>query len=143
MASMHYGTPSSLPSDYAISSHYANAAENVNTDQHAHDFHDTVELNDTQDDINPDRRIIRRTSLPSPYLRPQPLKPFDSKTSVPDEYTPLLVPRIEEEVDPGTDPVHPKGIAKIYLDEFRTLFKYTLPVMRYALSFLVRIQSLT
>jgi hypothetical protein len=54
-----------------------------------------------------------------------------------------LVPRIEEEVDPGTDPVHPKGIAKIYLDEFRTLCKYTLPVMRYALPFLVRIQSLT
>src|SRR6267154_2623811 len=76
-ASMHYGTPSSLPSDYAISSHYANAAENANTDQHAHDFHDTVELNDTQDDINPDRRVIRHTSLPSPYLRPQPLKPFD------------------------------------------------------------------
>lgn len=123
---MHYGTPSSLPSDYAILSRYANI-----TDSPVDDLHDMTEPVDVLDDLLPNRPAIRRSSFPSPYLRPlQPKlpEPFASRVSVPDEYTPLLVPRIEEEVSPSTDPVHSQGTAKVYRDEIGILFKYTLPV---------------
>jgi MATE family multidrug resistance protein len=126
MASMHYGTPSSLPSDYALLSHYANARENTNSDDTIDDIYGPTELN-AQDEI-----------LPSPYFRPlQPKlpEPFASKISVPDEYTPLLVPRIVEEVGTGTDPIHPQCAAKIFRDEFRIQLKYALPVLGYVSSF--------
>jgi len=131
MASMHYGTPSSLPSDYALLSRYANARGITNSDEPVHDSHDITEPIDVLDDVLPDRPAIRRSSFPSPYLRPlQPIlpEPFASKVSVPDEYTPLLVPRIEEEVSPSTDPVHSQSTAKVYRDELNILLKYTLPV---------------
>lgn len=131
MASMHGGTPSSLPTDYAILSHYANARVNEQT----HDFYDQNDPADPQDDVSPHRRVTRRSSFPPPYL--QPLKPnlsepFHSKGFVPvtDEYAPLLIPRIEEEVDASVDPIHPQSTTKIYRDEFRILSKYTLPVLR-------------
>ena len=133
---MHYGTPSSLPSDYAILSRYAHARENADTDdEHDHAIYDPDESTDTQDDMNPHGRVIRRTSFHSSYVLPvQPniSEPFNPKAAfLPDEYTPLLVPRIEEEVDTSTDPIHPQSTSQIYRDEFRILFKYTLPVFLY------------
>ncbi|KAH9991563.1 mate-domain-containing protein [Russula vinacea] len=135
MASMHYGTPSSLPSDYALLSRYASARGIINSDEPVDDLHDLTEptdvLDDILDDILPNRPAVRRSSFSSPHLRPlQPKlpEPYASRVSVPDEYTPLLVPRIEEEVGPSTDPVHSQGTAKVYRDEFRILIKYTLPV---------------
>ena len=133
MASIFYGTPSSLPSDYAILSRYAN------TDEPVDDYHEIAESTDTLDGAVPitGRTTTRRSSFPSPYLRPlQPKlpEPFGSRVSVPDEYSPLLVPRIEEEVVPTADPAH-QSSAKVYRDEFRILLKYTLPVFRYASSF--------
>jgi len=138
MAPMH-GTPSSLPSDYAILSRYAHARENANTDdEHDHAIYDPDEPTDTQDDMNPHGRIIRRTSFPSSYVLPvQPniSEPFNPKAFISDEYTPLLVPRIEEEVDTSTDPIHPQSTSQVYRDEFRILFKYTLPVFGYTSPF--------
>lgn len=106
MTSIHYGTPSSLPSDYALLSRYA--------------------IDDTDDDDDhPIRPLTRRTSCPFPYLQPEHFSP---KIPMPDEYTPLLVPRIQEEDSTKVDPSSPK----IYRDELRILTKYTLPVFGYA-----------
>ena len=131
MSSMHYGTPSSLPSDYALLSSYANARGITNDDEPIDDFHDLCEPTDLLDNVVPYKSVIRRSSFPSPYLRPlQPKLPesFAPRVSVPDEYTPLLVPRIEEEVSPSTDQLPCQSTAKVYRDEFRILFKYLLPV---------------
>ena len=121
MTSIHYGSPSSLPSDYALLSRYANRDD----------------IDDIDDDSHgPIRPLTRRTSCPFPYLQPlQPKLPehFSPKNSMPDEYTPLLVPRIEEEASTKVDPDHPPSTAKIYRDELRILTKYTLPVFGYAL----------
>ncbi len=137
MASIHYGTPSSLPSDYALLSRYASSRENANRDDSPDDTHDYTDSNDVQDDTHPHGRPIgRRTNFPFPYLQPlQPKLPehFSPKVSGPDEYTPLLVPRIEEEDCTSSDPTHQPSTAKVYRDELRILFKYTLPVLRYAL----------
>ena len=127
---MHYGTPSSLPSDYAILSRYASR------DGPPDDTHDYNDSNDVQDDTHPHGRPIgRRTSFPFPYLKPRQPKiseHFSSKNTGPDEYTPLLVPRIEEQDSTSSDP---PNTAKVYRDELRILFKYTLPVLGYALHF--------
>jgi MATE family multidrug resistance protein len=137
MTSLHYGSPSSLPSDYALLSRYAN---NANRDDLTDDMHEYTDDNDIQDESNPNGRPIRsvrrRTSCPFPYL--QPLQPkltdhYPVKDSMPDEYTPLLVPRIEEEDDTKDDPDHPPSTAKVYRDEMRILCKYTLPVFGYGL----------
>ncbi len=130
---MHYGTPSSLPSDYALLSRYANARETTNSDDPVDDFYrDSSEPSDALDNVTYNRPPTRRLSFPSPYLRPlQPKlpEPFASKASVPNEFSPLLVPRIiEEETNPSIDPVHSQSTAKVYRDEFRILVKYSLPV---------------
>jgi len=136
MASIHYGTPSSLPADYAILSHCANAnaRANAHRDEQPHNSSDRNEPTDIQGYANSDRPVIRRSSFPPPYSRP--LKPNLSELShskafvhVANEYTPLLVPRIEEEVAGSADPNHPQSTTKVYRDEFRILFKYTLPVL--------------
>lgn len=141
MASIHHGTPSSLPSDYALLSRYANArGGTTNIDNPVDDLYDSNEPSDVLDDIIPNRPAIRRSSFPSPYLRPLQPKisdPFASKVAVPDEYTPLLVPRIvEEDASQNTDPAHSQSTAKVYRDEFYILCKYSLPVFRQASSFI-------
>jgi MATE family multidrug resistance protein len=132
MASMHYGTPSSLPSDYALLSRYANARGTTNSDDPVDDLYDSTEPSDVLDDMIPNRPATRRSSFASPYLRPlQPNLPdvFASKVAVPDEYSPLLVPRIvEEDAGPSTDPACFQSTAKVYRDEFYILCKYSLPV---------------
>lgn len=121
MTPIHYGSPSSLPSDYAILSRYAA------TD-------DTNDTNDSTDDDHPHARPIRRrTSCPFPHLQPNLPELLSSNVIKPDEYTPLLVPRIEEEDDASNDLDHPLSTSKVYRDETRILFKYTLPVLGYAL----------
>lgn len=134
---MYYGTPSSLPSDYALLSRYANTGDSSVPDDPSDDLHNnSSDPTDNQDDMIPKGRPIRRSSFPSPYLRPlQPKlpEPFASKLPVPDEYTPLLVPRIEEEVETGTNLIHSPISAKVYRDELRIQCKYTLPVFTYAL----------
>jgi MATE family multidrug resistance protein len=129
---MHYGTPSSLPSDYALLSRYANARGTTNNDDPVDDLYDSTEQPDVLDDMVPIRPATRRCSFPSPYLRPlQPKLPdsFASKVAVPDEYSPLLVPRIVEEgASPSTDPAYSQKAAKLYRDEFYILCKYSLPV---------------
>jgi MATE family multidrug resistance protein len=132
MASMHYGTPSSLPSDYALLSRYANSRATTNNDDPVDDLYNASEPSDAHDDMIPIRPATRRSSFPSPYLRPlQPKlpEPFASKVAVPDEYTPLLVPRIvEEDASPSTDPACSQSSSKVYRDEFYILCKYSLPV---------------
>ena len=135
MASMHYGTPSSLPSDYALLSRYVNARGNTNNDNDpVDDLYDSTEPSDAHGDMIPIRPATRRSSFPSPYLRPlQPKlpEPFASKVAVSDEYSPLLVPRIvEEDASSSSDPACSQSTAKIYRDEFCILCKYSLPVFR-------------
>ena len=133
--------PSSLPSDCAIWSRYALAGENADRgDQNDHDIYDPNEPTDTHDDTNPNGRLTRRTSLPSSYVLRVQLNvsesvPVDPKAFDSNEYTPLLAPRIEEEVDRSTDPIHPQSAAQVYRDEFCILFKYTLPVFGYTSPF--------
>jgi multidrug resistance protein, MATE family len=139
MASMHYGTPSSLPSDYALLSRYVNARGTINNDDPVpvDDLYDSTEPSDVLDDMIP-IRPARRCSFPSPYLRPLQPKLPEPFASVPDEYSPLLVPRIvevEEDASPSTDPTRPQSTAKVYWDEFCILCKYSLPVFRWASSF--------
>ncbi|KAH9051842.1 MATE efflux family protein, partial [Lactarius vividus] len=130
---IHYGTPSSLPSDYALLSRYASSRENANRDDSPDDTHDFTDSNDVQDDIHPHGRPIgRRTSFPFPYLQPlQPKSPehFSPKASRPDEYSPLLVPRIDEEGSASNDPANPLSSARVYRDELRILLEYTMPVL--------------
>ncbi|KAI0284705.1 MATE efflux family protein [Russula aff. rugulosa BPL654] len=132
MASMHYGTPSSLPSDYALLSRYVNARGTINNDDPVpvDDLYDSTEPSDVLGDMIP-IRPARRCSFPSPYLRPLQPKLPEPFASVPDEYSPLLVPRIvevEEDASPSTDPTRPQSTAKVYWDEFCILCKYSLPV---------------
>jgi len=120
MTPIHYGSPSSLPSDYALLSRYAA------TD-------DTNDSDDMTDDDHPHARPIRRrTSCPFPHLQPLQPELLSSKVARPDEYTPLLVPRIEEEDAASNDLDDPPATSKVYRDEMRILFKYTLPVFGYA-----------
>jgi MATE family multidrug resistance protein len=133
MASMHYGTPSSLPSDYALLSRYANARGNTNDDDTVDDLYDSTDPFDALADMTPNRPFTRRSSFPSPYLRPLQPKILASTATVPDEYSPLLVPRIvevEEDASPSTDPARPQSTTKVYWDEFCILCKYSLPVFR-------------
>lgn len=129
MSSIRGGTPSSLPSDYALLSRYAHARGTTNNDDPVDDFYDSTEQHDVLDDMIPIRPATRRCSFPSPYLRPKLPDSFASKVAVPDEYSPLLVPRIVEEgASPSTDSTYSQNTAKLYRDEFYILCKYSLPV---------------
>ncbi|KAI0367216.1 MATE efflux family protein [Pilatotrama ljubarskyi] len=145
---VHYSTPSSLPSDYALLSQYA-ATHHLSadsedagpssdaTDTDAHDSYDPHGI-----DINGSlrRKKLRRSSFPTSYLTPfnpttGPLPDRSGHRSGPKpieatENTPLLaplVPRIEEECD-AEDTVQPVNVAKMFREEVAILTKYTLPV---------------
>ncbi|KAI0825956.1 MATE efflux family protein [Irpex lacteus] len=154
---VHYSTPSSLPSDYALLSRYA-AAQGVTDSTNAHDTNSAAEgqaLNDDDTsiydfddaDLTPEARALlrrknRRSSFPTPYVtpfNPTSMGPLPDETghrtgpAGPNatENTPLLaplVPRIEEEVD--EEDVSPSSAARpnILWEEIRILSKYTLPV---------------
>ncbi|KAF8500305.1 MATE efflux family protein [Russula emetica] len=123
---MHYGTPSSLPSDYAVLSRYANARGATINDDPLDDLYDPSEPSNALDDMIPIRRdtATRRSSFPSPYLRPlQPKlpEPFASK---------VAFPRIvEEDASPSTDPAHSQSTAKYSLPVFCThVLEYSLSI---------------
>ena len=152
---VHYSTPSSLPSDYALLSRYAaahgneldaNSSQNVDNNL---DGHDSNVINDDESSLLPeDQSLIsgrkpRRTSFPTSYVtpfNPTSMVALPDKTGhrsgpiVPDtatEHTPLLaplVPRIEEDVDHEDDSSTLGAHPNLFLEEARILAKYTLPV---------------
>ncbi|THH31443.1 hypothetical protein EUX98_g2769 [Antrodiella citrinella] len=145
---VHYGAPSSLPSDYALLSRYA-AAHDVNpeSDNEDEDDHHTMVGSSTHPDddlLSPNavpigrRTPIRRSSFPTLYVTPfNPVTgPLPDRSGYrsgpnanPSENTPLLgplVPRIEEDVDKNDDSHEPA--VNMLLEEIRILGKYTLPV---------------
>ncbi|KAI0718352.1 MATE efflux family protein [Cerioporus squamosus] len=146
---VHYSTPSSLPSDYALLSRYA-AARDLNVAEEGEAAHgagpstDVEEYEDDHDahgiDIQGGHRKPRRQSFPSSYLTPfnptiGPLPDRHGHRSGPypreaNENTPLLappVPRIEEECD-GEDADESSSASKLFWEEVRILTKYTVPV---------------
>ncbi|KAH9924207.1 MATE efflux family protein [Fomitopsis serialis] len=143
----HYSTPSSLPSDYALLSRYA-AANDMHPANGAHE-HDEDPADDegaiSESDTSPERhsngltiptkQVGRRRSFPTSYIssfkpivgplpdksgyRSGPANPGDAS-----ENTPLLVPRIEEEVDTADA----ESYSSMLKEETKILAKYTLPV---------------
>ena len=148
---VHYSTPSSLPSDYAVLSRYA-AARGINSDQPEPGPTSNDTFNDTDDDANGmpsseesplmTNERARRSSFPTAYVtpfNPTSMGPLPDKTghrsgpAAPalTENTPLLaplVPRILEEVD-GED-LNPESGERpnVIWEEIRILTKYALPV---------------
>ena len=151
---VHYSTPSSLPSDYALLSRYA-AAPNIrgppadNDEALASEEQPAV----SQDDVGPGedereaflrphtRRVGRRSSFPTSYIRPinPTMAPLPNKFGhrsgphQPDatETTPLLgplVPRIQEEVDDEDLRPGSEKRQRAIWEEIKILSKYTLPV---------------
>ncbi|OSD07821.1 MATE efflux family protein [Trametes coccinea BRFM310] len=148
---VHYSTPSSLPSDYALLSRYAAAhdlpPETSQPADEAEASGNAVEDADAYTDprgvaINGTlrRKKSRRSSFPTSYLTPfnptmGPLPDKSGHRSGPKapeatENTPLLaplVPRIEEECD-AEDRVEPPNVLKMFKEEAAVLVKYTVPV---------------
>ncbi|CDO73899.1 hypothetical protein BN946_scf185016.g56 [Trametes cinnabarina] len=148
---VHYSTPSSLPSDYALLSRYA-AAHDLSQEaaqpiEEAESPENAIEDDDVHadpDGINIQgsvkRKKSRRSSFPTSYLTPfnptlGPLPDKSGHRSGPKpleatENTPLLaplVPRIEEECD-AEDMVEPPNVLKMFKEEAAVLVKYTVPV---------------
>ena len=152
---VHYSTPSSLPSDYALLSRYA-AARNLDTTTTPYDNENTASANapllrpDDEDrfdeEVSPGGlrppRLTRRQSFPTSYFI-RPINP--TMAPLPDKYghrsgpnkpqatenTPLLaplVPRIPEVVDEeDLRPGSEKRNVATW-EEIKILAKYTLPV---------------
>lgn len=150
---VHYSTPSSLPSDYALLSQFAAARgiserpeENGGPQSPAEDG--TVPNETTEDVLHPSeessllsRKPSRRSSFPIAYVtpfNPTSMGPLPDKagyrsgpTLEPTENTPLLappVPRIPEEVDEETLSPESGPHPNVIWEEMRILAKYTLPV---------------
>ena len=146
---VHYSTPSSLPSDYALLSRYAAAAgvTNETDDPHApRQADDSPDINEDNADVPQTSPLLpqkrpRRSSFPTAYVTPfnptsmGPLPDQAGHRSGPadpaaTEHTPLLgplVPRIAEEVD-GKDLSALSSPSHVLWEEVRILAKYTLPV---------------
>ena len=151
---VHYSTPSSLPSDYALLSRYA-AARNLDINTTPNDNDDTTspqapllqpDDEDRDDEEVPPRglrppRLTRRQSFPTSFIRPinPTMAPLPDKYGhrsgpnkpTPTENTPLLaplVPRIPEDVD--EEDLRPGSDKRNYAtwEEIKILSKYTLPV---------------
>jgi MATE family multidrug resistance protein len=129
--SLHYGTPSSLTSDYGVLARYAAArAENREREPNAPqntDDHDQIAEDDMDED---DALLTPRPRFPTPYRAlpatlPSTLPP-GMKDSVANENTPLLIPRISEEGD--GDAEDPDKRSALWVEEVRILCRYTLPV---------------
>lgn len=151
---VHYSTPSSLPSDYALLSRYA-AARNLH--ERTDETDETATSEDTLTDPAADSdvdaettqaaahpipgRLTRRSSFPTSYIRPinptmGPLPDKLGNRSGPNppqasENTPLLaplVPRIQEDVD--DEDLRPGSAQRknVIWEELKILSKYTLPV---------------
>lgn len=156
---MHYGTPSSLPSDYGLLARYANAHGHGGEAPHeptrdndpsaidsAHEvLHDTID--ELSEGTSSGAGTARRASSSS-HLRPT--RPHGTTTTmgglpainaeggaprVPapittNENAPLLIPRIREDVDERPgEPLPPA--ADMFWEELKLLGKYTLPILGY------------
>ncbi|GBE87674.1 Uncharacterized transporter [Sparassis crispa] len=144
---VHYSTPSSLPSDYAILSRYA-AAHPVEEEELVQEvaestFETDEGVSTSALDIPSSSGIpiSRRRSFPSSHIAPfnPTLGLLSDKHGFlsgprppnPSEITPLLappVPRIEEEVDERDAAGEPDTPVNMYKEEIGILTKYTLPV---------------
>lgn len=120
-------TPASLPSDYATLSRYSTALS---------DSQDRTGSDEDEDSLGTDGerarpRTPRRLSFPTPYIRPpQPsMGPGSAGGGVALETTPLLVPRINEELDGDND----NNPMTMFWEELRILTRYTLPVYGFVL----------
>ncbi|KAI1798396.1 MATE efflux family protein [Ganoderma leucocontextum] len=150
---VHYSTPSSLPSDYALLSRYSAAEPDAVTGASEQaeassvapsSYIDEQEDEDSGVPIHADggsRPLThRRSSFPNSHLPPfNPImSPLPDKhghrsgphLKGPTENTPLLappVPRIEEECDTGADDDTVR-LGDMFREEMTILMKYTLPV---------------
>ena len=153
---VHYSTPSSLPSDYALLSRYAAAhpapaAVEVESEDspprqgssadYAVDAQEDTENDALLSEETPTRRRPRRSSFPTSYVtpfNPTSMGPLPDKAghrsgplAMPTENTPLLaplVPRIPEEVDEEDISPGSSNRTNIIWEEMRILSKYTVPV---------------
>ncbi|KAH9855642.1 MATE efflux family protein [Lenzites betulinus] len=144
---VHYSTPSSLPSDYALLSRYAAAHDLDEEPQPSEEADPSSDIEDNES-IEPDgvdidgnrHKKVRRRSFPTSYLTPfnPTMGPLPDKSGHrsgpkpidPTENTPLLaplVPRIEEECDAEDADESPNPL-KMFKEEALILAKYTLPV---------------
>ncbi|KAJ8454961.1 hypothetical protein ONZ51_g12723 [Trametes cubensis] len=145
---VHYSTPSSLPSDYALLSRYAAAHDQSPDPQSSQDAGPSEDIEDTET-YEPQgisihgslrRKKSRRSSFPTSYITPfnPTMGPLPDKAGhrsgpkpiEPTENTPLLaplVPRIEEECD-AEDAREPPNFLTMLKEEAGVLTKYTLPV---------------
>ncbi|TDL13472.1 MATE efflux family protein [Rickenella mellea] len=145
---VHYSTPSSLPSDYALLSRFASSRRNNDNNDSA--IENTEDESDEAEQVPEGRLSPRRSSFPAEYIRPlnptmAPMPSMSankhktwssgSKSVIPSENTPLLgplVPRIEEEVDGEDNEERAQAARNIkiraYWEETKILAKYTLPV---------------
>ncbi|KAI0330061.1 MATE efflux family protein [Cubamyces sp. BRFM 1775] len=145
---VHYSTPSSLPSDYALLSRYAAAHDQTPEAQSSQDAGPSEDIEDSEA-YEPQgisihgslrRKKSRRSSFPTSYITPfnPTMGPLPDKAGhrsgpkpiEPTENTPLLaplVPRIEEECD-AEDASEPPNFLTMLKEEAGVLTKYTLPV---------------
>ncbi|KAI0795658.1 MATE efflux family protein [Abortiporus biennis] len=148
---VHYSTPSSLPSDYALLSRYA-AANDLTVDEQEEVAEQALlteeEMPHPDSDVVPPNampipghhgRLMRRSSFPTSYVTPfnPSMGPFPDKAGFRSGPNPLgasetspllgpLVPRIEEEIDEEDSTIEPP--VNLLWDEIRILTKYTWPV---------------
>jgi MATE family multidrug resistance protein len=144
---VHYGTPASLPADYGLLARYA-ATQNVNSEQGTNGLHSDSAHNDPHgsNDLNePDAHLdvpptmdgghnSTRRMRSVPALRAQrpsfgaSVPPAIASAAAASETTPLLIPRIEEDVDeaPGQPPT---AVVSASWEELKVLSRYTLPIL--------------
>lgn len=147
---VHYGTPSSLSTDYAVLSHYA-AAHSLTahdappTEEPPLDSEDALDAHDTNGVAIPGRAVRPRLSFTSIHrgqFNPSLSAVPDAPTPIepPTENTPLLLSspavRIEEECD-AHDAEDPPPTSTVFREEFEILTQYTLPVFGYVLALIV------
>lgn len=147
---VHYSTPSSLPSDYALLSRFAAARGTSEGPEHTDDPQprtaDETAINESNEDLLPSSSSLpqkrpRRSSFPTAYVtpfNPTSMGPLPDKSGHrsgplldPTENTPLLappVPRIPEEVDEENLLPESGPRPNVLWEEMCILTKYTLPV---------------
>lgn len=135
--SFHHGTPASYTSDYGVLAHYAahrdaqlhadgaTVREEIDS-EHATTLSDDELAPGEEDGLLTPRP--RRTSFPTSYLTVPPTLPStlppNMREAVANEYTPLLIPRIQEDSDVPAE----VDLGHHWLDEVRILVRYTMPV---------------
>lgn len=136
---VHYSTPSSLPSDYAILSRYAASRAPAEEEENTGPVNGEEDIEDNDHLGVPINSHVaqRRTSFPSMYIKPPnppaPAIPDEdgTKSTAPTEYTPLLIPRIQEEEDEEVTGSDTGSKLHVFWEELRILLKYSFPVYGY------------